>query len=131
MGNREILDILKDICIRSELEDLDPEFFPIIGNEEDGRICMFFILDGILYHGSTTGNLDYYPLGICSELVRILYRLYEEDGTCEFCFEFLDYRIVLSHESFYGSKATLNYEYEFWKDEKEIKEFLRERTKKQ
>lgn len=128
MEAKEILDALREICIRSQLDDLDPEYFPIIGNEEENRICMFFVMDGVLYHGVTVGNLDYYPIGKCEDVVRILYRLYEDDQTCEFCLEFKDFRLILIHELFCGTKPVLKCGEEPLKDEKKVWDFLEKKV---
>ena len=104
MTNEQIRNEILTICRNSELADLDPDIFTVFP-ENRGQIGEFFILDDCLYHGEISGVPEYWPIGKCSDINKILYRLSEEDRIIEFCFEFSDMLLVLEHCEFKANKT--------------------------
>ena len=122
MKEQKIFETLKQICKQSRIEDLQCEEDMI--PEEKNRIGMFFILDGILYHGENCGRLDYCPIGRTETLKNILYRASEDDGMIEFCFEFPEYRFIAEHEEYHADVLHLHYDDSEINDIKEIKRIV-------
>lgn len=100
MTEQQIRLAITEICNDSGIEDLDFECFDDVFPQQNRRIGHFFIFDGCLYHGETSGSPSYWPIGKCSDIQNIFYRLYEEDRLLDFCFEFSDMLFVLTHKEF-------------------------------
>jgi len=106
MTNEEIRNTILTICRDSEIEDLDPDAFNVFPSI-CGQIGTFFIDDACLYHGELSGSPKYWPIGRCKDIIRILYRLYEDDRLIDFCFEFSDMLFVLTHNEYNSCELEL------------------------
>ena len=125
MKEQKIFETLKQICKQSRIEDLQcEEDRSNIIPEEKNRIGMFFILDGILYHGESFGRLDYCPIGRTETLKNILYRSFEDEGIIEFCFEFPEYRFIAEHQEYQTDVLHLHYNDGEISDIKEIRRIV-------
>ena len=100
MEKAKLKKVLFAICTGSKIKDLAEDRFPEIFPEEDYRIGMFFVVEGVLFFGQTAGKPDYCMIGALDKLNTVFYRAYSQDGLIDFIFEFNAYRVVVSHQEF-------------------------------
>ena len=124
MTNEQIRNTILTISRDSGIEDLDPDVFDVFP-DKFARIGTFFIDDNCLYHGELSGSPEYWPIGKCEDITRILYRLYEDDRMIDFCFEFSDMLFVLTHNEYSSCDLELIKSERHITDEAEILSILK------
>ena len=100
MEKEKLRNVLFTICTGSKIQDLIEEAFPEIFPEEEYRIGMFFVVEGVLFFGQVAGKPDYCMIGKLDGLNTVFYRAYSDNGLIDFIFEFNKYRVVISHQAF-------------------------------